>query len=547
MTPATTTAGNGGAKPSDVDFDAVVVGAGFSGLYQTHLLRGLGLSVRVFEAGDGVGGTWYWNRYPGARCDSPSHVYQYWFSEELLQEWDWSERFPSQPEVLRYLNHVAEKFDLLRDIRFNTRVTSAVYDEPGNFWEIGTDDGQVARAQFLVLAIGGLSTPLIPEFEGRETFAGEAYHTAEWPHAGVDLDGKRVGVIGTGATGIQVVQEAAKRAGRLTVFQRTPNYAIAINNPSYAPGDWQRIRERFDEIRRATRQSFAGFDCDLDERSALEVDPEERRETFESLWADGSLRFWIGNFGDIITDRQANETVAEFVREKIRERVSDPATAEKLTPTDHPFGTKRVPLENGYFEAFNRDNVTLVDTRQTPIERITPKGVRVAGAEHELDVLVYATGFDAVTGTLTKIDIRGRNGASLAREWDRNVHTYLGLLTAGFPNLFMVTGPTAPSVAFCNYPTCAMQQVDWIAQCLGDLRRRNLSRIEATPEAEQGWLDHHNEVASQTLMPLTDSWWMGANIPGKPRILLSYVGGGPAYRQICEDVAARGYEGFRLD
>lgn len=534
------------SKGLEKSFDVVVVGAGFSGLYQLYLLREQGFSVRVFEAGDGVGGTWYWNRYPGARCDSPSHVYQYWFSKEVLREWDWSERFPSQPEVLRYLNYVAEKFDLHRDIQFNTRVTSAVYDEAHCRWEIGTDDGRSFRARHVVFAVGGLSTPLLPDFAGRESFAGDAYHTAQWPHSGVTLKGKRVGVIGTGATGIQVVQEAAKEAQRLTVFQRTPNFAIAINNPQYQAADWQRIRDRFDDIRAATRESFAGFDCDLDERSALEVDPQERRETYEALWADGSLRFWIGNFGDIITDRQANETVAGFVRDKIRQRVSDPDVARKLTPTDHPFGTKRVPLENGYFETFNQDNVHLVDTRETPIERMTPKGVKTADAEYELDILVYATGFDAVTGTLTNIDIRGRNDLSLKQAWADDVRTYLGLQTAGFPNLFMVTGPTAPSVAFCNYPTCAMQQVEWIAQCIGYLREQGLTEIEATSEAEDSWLNHHNEAASQTLMPLTDSWWMGANVPGKPRTLLSYVGGGPAYRGMCEDIAARNYAGFAL-
>ena len=532
--------------PATEQFDAIVIGAGVAGLYQLYRLRELGLSVRVYEAGTGVGGTWYWNRYPGARFDSESYTYGYSFSEELLQEWDWSEHFAGQPETERYLNHVADKFDLRRDIRFSTRVSAASYDEDRRCWQVQTDTGERARARFLITAIGVLSAPYIPDFAGRESFTGLSFHTAEWPKEPVDFSDKRVCVIGTGATAVQLITEVAKNVGHLTVFQRTPNYCAPLRNGPFNPETQQQIKANYAEIFKRCRETFAGFLHDFDTRSALAVSEEERLARYEELWAQPGFAKWLGNFGDTMSDLKANATMTEFCSNKIRERVNDSAVAEKLVPKDHPWGTKRVPLESGYYEAYNRDNVLLVDLNETPIECITPTGIKTSDAEYECDVIVYATGFDAVTGAFNKIDIRGVGGRTLKDKWADGPRTYLGLQTAGFPNLFTVVGPHN-GATFCNIPRCIEQNVEWVTDCLRYMRTHDHARIAATPEAEDDWTAHVNEVAEDTLLLDTPSWFVGANIPGKKRTFLMYAGGSPLYRKKCDEVAEQGYDGFVLE
>jgi cation diffusion facilitator CzcD-associated flavoprotein CzcO len=529
------------------EFDAVVVGAGFSGLSMLHRLRELGLSVHVYEAAGNVGGTWYWNRYPGARCDSESiyYVFSDHFSEDLLEDWTWSERYAAQPEILSYLQHVADRFDLRRDIQFNTRVTSAVYDEATNRWQISTDDGGRATAQFLVTAVGCLSVANIPEFKGRETFEGTSYHTGQWPHEGIDFTGQRVAVIGTGATAVQVVPEIADQVAHLYVFQRTPNYDIPGWNRPLDEEYVRKTKESYKELWQRMRESMLGLPYDVPERSALDVSPEERRRVYEQAWGKGGFRIGAETFNDILFDEESNETASEFIRCKIREIVRDPRVAELLAPKDHPFFTKRPPLEHGYYEAFNRDNVELVDVRRSPIEEITPTGVRTRDAEYELDSIIYATGFDAMTGALFKMGIRGRGGTPLTEKWAEGPRTYLGLATHDFPNLFMITGPQSPSV-LTNMTASIEQHVDWIVDCVQYLREHDLDRIEALLEAEDNWVAHHNEVAEATLLPRANSWWVGANIPGKRRTLYPYIGGLGTYRQMCDDIAANGYEGFAL-
>ncbi len=526
--------------------DAIVVGAGFAGLYALHKLRdGLGLRVRVYEAGDGVGGTWYWNRYPGARCDSESFYYCYSFSEELLQEWEWSSRYPEQPEILRYLNHVADRFDLRRDIRLSTRVVSARFDEADDAWEVRTEGGERARARFLVSAVGCLSAANVPEIPGLDRFEGRWVHTGRWPHEGVDFRGQRVGLIGTGSTGIQATPVIAAEAEHLTVFQRTPNYSVPTRNHPHTPERNREIKEGYAEIWRLAHEGHAGFPFEAVERSALECSEAERNAVFEALWSEGGFKFIWGSFHDILVDKAANETAAEFIRAKIRETVVDPAVAEKLCPTDHPYGSKRPPIDTYYYETFNRPNVTLVDLRESPIVEFTPRGVRTRDAEHPLDWIVFATGFDAMTGSLLRIDVRGRDGLALAKKWEAGPTTYLGLQVAGFPNLFTITGPGSPSV-LVNMPVCIEQHVDWIADCIAHLRERGLTRIEATAEAEAVWVEHQNEVARATLFHEAASWYLGANIPGKPRIFMPYAGGMPLYREHCDRAAAQGYAGFAL-
>ncbi len=532
-----------GAEPA-TDFDAVIVGAGFSGLYMLHRLRNeMGLSARVFEAGDGVGGTWYWNRYPGAKSDSPSHIYCYSFSEELRQEWEWTETYPEQPEMMSYLDHVTDKFDLRRDIQFGTRVTSAAFDEDTNRWEIQTDAGDVVSARFFIAAVGALSAANVPEFEGLDTFEGEWYHTGEWPHEGVDFTGKRVGIIGTGATGIQVIPKVAEEADHLTVFQRTPNFAVPARNRSLDSEEWRRIKENYDEIWREIRQTFAGFQLHFIDHGALDDSPEERERAYQARWDQGGFGLWLGNYNDIFFTEQANDTVSEWLREKIQERVDDPVTAEKLTPRDHAFGTKRVPLETNYYEAFNRDNVELVDVKKAPIQEITPTGLRTQDGEYTFDVLVIATGFDAITGPLNNIDFRGRGGQLLRDKWAEGPKTYLGLTSVGFPNLFFITGPQSPSV-LSNMPVSIEQHVEWISGIIEHMRERGLELIEPTAQAEEEWTDHAQEVAYSTLFPESATWYMGANIPGKPQVFLPYLGGVGSYRQKCDEVAANDYEGF---
>jgi cyclohexanone monooxygenase len=525
--------------------DVVIVGAGFSGLYLLHKLRGLGLTARVFEAGDGVGGTWYWNRYPGARVDIESQEYSYSFDEALQDEWQWTERYSAQPELLRYLNHVADRFDLKRDISFETRVVSTVFDEAAAGWTVRTDKGETVQARFCVMATGCLSSPNEPKFPGADSFQGPSYHTGRWPHEGVDFTGKRVAVIGTGSSAIQSITEIAKSVGQLLVFQRTPNYSVPAHNAPVDPAVVEYWRENRAELRQKAKLSGIGIVAlESTERLALETEEAERQAVYEACWAKGG--FAIGAaFADQAIDLQANGLAAAFVGEKIREIVKDPETAGKLIPKSYPFGTKRLCVDTGYYQVFNQDNVTLVDISDDPIEAITPTGLRTATRSFAFDALVYATGFDAMTGALGKIDIRGKGGEALNDKWEHGPRTYLGLMVAGFPNLFLVTGPGSPSV-LSNMVVSIEQHVDWIADCITHLNGRQLNQIEATVEAEDAWVAHVNEVADTTLYPQANSWYLGANVPGKPRVFMPYVGGVGPYREYCDDVVANDYRGFAL-
>jgi cation diffusion facilitator CzcD-associated flavoprotein CzcO len=528
------------------EYDAIVVGAGFSGLYQLHKLRnGLGLKVRVLEAAEGIGGTWYWNRYPGARCDSESYYYSYSFSRELEQEWEWTERYPEHGEIRKYLHFVAERLNLMPDIQLGTRVSSACFDDARDRWTITTESGEVFRAQFFIPAVGCLSSTNVPSLPGLESFEGKWYHTGQWPHDGVDFTGKRVGLIGTGSTGIQAAPVIAAEAAHLTVFQRTANYSVPARNGPMTPEFIQDVKARYPEIRAAARATTNGHPFSISETSALSVSPEEREALYQEAWERGSLRF-RATFKDILTSKEANETASDFLRRKIKEIVKDPVVAERLTPRDHGFATKRPPIDTGYFETFNRDNVLLVDLKETPIERVTARGIKTSEKEHELDIIVFATGFDALTGPFLAIDIRGLDGLSLRDAWAAGPRTYLGLQTPGFPNMFTVTGPGSPSV-LCNMPVAIEQHVEWISQCIADMRAKGLQRIEATPEATGAWVDHVNEAAEATLLPqASSSWYLGANVPGKPRVFMPYAGGMARYAGICETVAREGYSGFRL-
>jgi cation diffusion facilitator CzcD-associated flavoprotein CzcO len=526
------------------EFDAVIVGAGFSGMYMLHRLRGLGLSARVFEAGSGVGGTWYWNRYPGARCDTETLEYSYSFSDELQQEWSWSERYAGQAELLTYANHVADRFDLWRDMQFHTRVLSAIFDETTHLWTVRTDAGDAVRARFCIMATGCLSTAQVPDFKGLDSFQGTWYHTGNWPHHDVDFSGQRVGVIGTGSSAIQSIPIIASQAAHLTVFQRTPNFSIPAWNAPMDPEVERQYKAAYLEYRKKARESRRGYAVDVSDQPALSVTPEERERIFEEQWRRGGLHFLTG-FGDLYTSKEANDTAAEFVRAKIRETVHDPATAEALLPDSHPIGTKRLCVDSHYYETYNRENVTLVDLRKDPLVEITQSGIRTENAEHELDSIVFATGYDAMTGTLTRIDIRGRGGIQLKEKWAEGPRTYLGVAVSGFPNLFTVTGPGSPSV-LSNMMVSIEQHIDWITECIEYLSERNLQAIEATPEAEERWVQHVNEVAHSTLYPQAGSWYMGMNVPGKPRVFMPYVGGVGHYRRTCDAVAANGYEGFSL-
>src|SRR5215471_7887297 len=529
-------------------YQVIIIGAGLSGMYQLYRLRELGCSVRVFEAGDGVGGTWYWNRYPGARFDSESWTYGLSFSQELLQEWTWKEHFAAQPETLRYCNYLADKFDLRRDITFNARVVSAAYDENANDWEVGFEDGRRARARFLITAVGPLSAPTMPAIPGVGNFRGEAYHTAKWPHAPVSFEGKRVAVIGTGATGVQAITEVAKTALHLTVFQRTPNWCAPLNNGPIDAGTQARIKASYPEIFARCRESYGCFIHDADPRNALDVSPEEREAFYEQRYGEPGFGIWMGNFRDILIDKAANDTITDFMRRKIRQRVKDPLLAEKLTPTNHGFGTRRVPLESGYYEVYNQDNVRLVDLRETPIEQITPAGIKTSAAEYAFDVIVYATGFDAITGAFDRIDIRGRGGQRLRDKWADGPHTFLGLQVAGFPNMLTLVGPHN-AATFCNLPRCIEQNVEWVTDLLHHMRERGLTRVEATAAAEVAWTTHVHETAARLLLTQVDSWMTGINknVPWRhKRTFMAYAGGAPKYRQKCDEVAARGYEGFAL-
>ena len=528
------------------ELDAVVIGAGFAGLYQLLCLRDrLGLSVQVLEAGEGVGGTWYWNRYPGARCDSESHGYCYSFSEELQQEWEWSERYPGQPEIMRYLNHVADKFDLKRNITFNTRVSSAHYDEAANRWRVRTEAGEEYTAKFLVTAVGCLSTANVPKIPGLDGFRGDWYHTGQWPHGGVDFTGKRVGIIGTGSTGIQAIPVIAQTAAHLTVFQRTANYSVPAQNAPLTAEAKRYFKDNTAELRRVMHSNANGQPFMVSERMALATPAEERMALYEAAWEKGGLEF-RATFQDLLADRAANDTASEFIKAKIQGIVTDPETAALLSDIDHPYAAKRPPIDTHYFETYNRDNVDLVDVKASPIERITPTGIASGNTEYPVDIIVFATGFDAMTGPMLRMDIRGRDGVSLADSWQAGPRNYLGLQVAGFPNLFTITGPGSPSV-LCNMPVAIEQHAEWISDCIAHMREKGLERIEARPEAIDDWMEQVNVAANATLLPqAAHSWYLGANVPGKPRIFMPYAGGMARYRQICAEVVANNYEGFLL-
>ncbi|MFH0302632.1 NAD(P)/FAD-dependent oxidoreductase [Bradyrhizobium sp. 31Argb] len=526
-------------------YDVVVVGAGFAGMYMLHRLRGLGFSARVYEQGSGVGGTWYWNRYPGARCDVESMQYSYSFSEELQQEWDWSERYAPQPEILQYANHVADRFNLRSDIQFDTRVDAAAFDETSKLWSVTTSDGKTVTAKFVVLATGCLSNARKPDIKGLDRFKGQVYHTGHWPHDQVDFTGLRVGVIGTGSSGIQSIPVIAEQARHLTVFQRTANFSIPARNAKLLDEERAWFRANYPEIRRVEREvARNGIYTDLPDRGALDDGDNERRARYEARWQRGGLTF-MSAYNNLALEQAANDTAANFVREKIAEMVKDPGAAKLLQPNSHPIGSKRICVDTDYFATFNRPNVTLVDIKSSPIEEITESAVRTTAGEYELDALVLATGFDAMTGSVAKIDIRGRDGLTLNQKWAEGPRTYLGLMSAGFPNLFIITGPGSPSV-LSNMIVSIEQHVDWISDCLDHMRERELDTMEATREAEDKWVAHVNEVAHTTLYPQANSWYMGANVPGKPRIFMPYIGGVGAYRQICNEVAAKDYDGFAM-
>ena len=531
------------------EVDVVVVGAGFAGLYMLHRLRGLGFDARVLEAGDGVGGTWYWNRYPGARCDSESYYYSYSFSPELEQEWQWTERYPGQEEIRSYLDHVADRFDLRGDIALGTSVTTASYDEEAGRWVVdavsprGSDGPDRWRCRWLVTAVGCLSTANVPDVPGLADFRGTWHHTGRWPHEGVDVTGLRVGVVGTGSTGIQVIPVLADSAGHLTVFQRTANYSVPARNAPLDPQETAAVKADYAAIREVQRTSTNGHPFTISDLDVLSLSEQERYDVYERAWRRGGLRFRAA-VRDLLTDPRVNETASDFIRSKIHQTVSDERTAEALSPHDHHFGTKRPPIDTHYFETYNADHVELVDVRADPLERITPDGVRLAsGAEHPLDVLVFATGFDALTGPLLSLDLRGRGGVPLERVWADGPTTHLGLGVAGFPDLFTITGPGSPSV-LTNMPTSIEQHVDWIADCLEHLRDHDLV-AEATAEAQDDWAVRVREAADATLLPqAASSWYLGANVPGKPRVFLPYAGGSARYRTICDAEAAAGYPGF---
>jgi cation diffusion facilitator CzcD-associated flavoprotein CzcO len=528
------------------DYDAIVIGAGISGIFMLYRLRELGMTARVFESGTNVGGTWYWNRYPGARFDSESYSYGYSFSQELLDEWDWSEHFAGQPETLRYLNHVADKFDLRRDIRFQSRVAAAHYREDARSWDVTLEDGSRHHARFLITAIGPLSAPTLPRIAGVDTFQGQSFHTAAWPHEPVDFTGKRVAVIGTGATGVQTIQTIAGSVGHLTVFQRTPNWCAPLHNSKIDAEEQKRIKAGYPEMFKRCQETFACFLHTPDPRGTFEVSDEEREAFFEKLYASPGFGIWQGNFRDILTDRRANAAITDFVARKIRQRVKNPAVAEKLIPRNHGFGTRRVPLETRYYEVYNQDNVTLVDLNETPIERITPKGIETSAAEYEFDTIIYATGFDAITGSFDRIDIRGADGLRLKDKWKHGPQTYLGVLVEGFPNMMMLMGP---HTALGNIPRSIEYNVDWVTGLLRFARDNALTRVEATAAGVESWTDHVKALGVGLLSNEVNSWMTGinSNVEGKQtRIIARYSGSAPAYRARCDEVATNFYRELAL-
>jgi len=547
MNTATQATFNGTRNTSVASYDAIVVGAGVSGLYQVHRLREEGFTVRAFETGSDVGGTWYWNRYPGARFDSEAYIYQYFFSEALYKEWSWSERYPGQEEVEQWLHFVADRLNLRKDIQFNTRIDQAHYDEDRKRWVIKTNTGETFESQFFIACTGMLSAPLTDKFEGQRSFKGQLIHTGRWPKDPVEYKGKRVGVIGNGATGIQVIQTIAGKPDLLQVFIRTPQYMIPMRNPKYTDEDIAHYKSRYKELISKLPHTFSGFEYEF-VGAWQDMTPEARLEALEEIWADGSLRLWIGSFAELFTDPEVSEEISEFVREKMRKRLNyDQRLCDLLIPTEYGFGTYRVPLETNYLEAYLRDDVELVSVKDNPIARIVPEGIQLEdGTIHKLDIIIMATGFDAATGSLTRIDIRGRDGRSLKADWAEDIRTAMGLKVHGYPNLFMTGAPLAPAAALCNMPTCLQQQVDWITDCMVHMREQNKTEIEATQETQDAWTEHHDEVANATLVPQTNSWYMGGNVEGKPRRLLSYIGGVGNYRKQCDDIREQGYPGFNL-
>ena len=534
------------ARAIGTDFDAIVIGAGFAGLYALHRLRKSGYAVRILEAGSGVGGTWYWNRYPGARVDIESHEYSYSFDDELQQEWVWSERYPAQPELMRYLNHVADRFGLRPDIQFNTRVTAARYDEDRACWLIETAAGERFSARFCVMATGLLAAPNKPEFPGLDSFKGRQFHTAQWPRETVDFTGRRVGVIGTGSSAVQSIPLIAEQAAHLTVFQRTPNYVMPARNHPLGEEQREYIKKNYDDVWKKVRQNSFGMPLEVQNRNTFDVSPEEQRAILEKGWQSGGFRYVFETFDDMMMDPKANEVASEFIREQIRQIVKDPVTAEMLTPKGYPFGGKRPPAGHGYYETFNRGNVTLVDVQANPITEITPTGLKTTAAEYEFDILVLATGFDAVTGALANVDIRGRGGIALKDKWQDGAKTYLGLGSAGFPNLFIIIGPQSP---FANMPPSIEHNVGFITNAIQHLRQNNIAAMEPSTAAEEDWTQHTIDVANMTVMPLgvkVNSWFMGSNIPGKAQIINVYFGGANNYYDRCDLVVKNGFEGYNF-
>jgi acetone monooxygenase len=545
MAEAATKSKASNGKHATQKLDALVVGAGVAGLYQLYRLREQGLKVKAVDAASGVGGTWYWNRYPGARFDSEGDSYQYLFSEELYKGWSWSERFPGQPEIERWLNYVADRLDLKKDIEFGATVKSAHFNEETERWLVTTDKGDTIDTQFLVTCCGMLSAPHV-SFPGTDTFEGELFQTARWPNRPVELAGKRVGVVGNGATGIQVIQTIAGEVGHLKVFMRTPQYIIPMKNPKWDAKDAEAYKAKFEKLTQQLPHTFTGFEFDF-EHTWAGLTPERRREVIEDCWNHGSLRLWVGSFAELFFDESINGEITEFVREKMRERLKDPKLCEQLIPSEYGFGTHRVPLENKFLEAFHRPNVEIVTVKNNPIERITAEGIQTAdGTVHELDIIILATGFDAGTGALTRIDIRGRDGRSLKEDWGRDIRTTMGLQVHGYPNLFTTAVPLAPAAALCNMTTCLQQQVEWIDDCIRYMRRKGLNVVEPTKEAEDEWVAHHDGIANATLIAKAPSWYSGCNVEGKPRRVLSYCGGVGVYRQKCNEAAVNDYQGFAM-
>jgi len=532
--------------PSGTKFDAIVIGAGVGGLYALHKLRGMGMNVRVFERGGGVGGTWYWNRYPGCRCDVESMEYSYSFDDNLQQEWKWPERYGGQPVILEYVNHVAKRFDLVRDIQFDTSIVSAVFDDKAAEWTVTTKNGETYTARYCVMATGNLSTPRVPNFKGIESFKGKWYHTGLWPHDGVDFTGLRVAVIGTGSSGVQSIPIIASQAKHLTVFQRTANFSLpAMNGPIDPAKEAQHKAEYPERRERAYDTPFGIAGYPPPTKSALEATEEERNAKYEAKWNEGGSISFLYSYTDLLTNKAANDTASEFVRNKIRSIVKDPATAELLCPNDHPIGTKRLCLDTHYYETYNRDNVKLVNARKAPIQEITEKGLRTTEAEYEFDAIVFATGFDAMTGALAEIDVRTTAGRSLREHWQAGPRTYLGLMVHGFPNMFLLTGPGSPGVK-SQMILANEQHINWMVECIQHMQGRQLARVEPTEAAEAMWVQHVADIGDSTLYPLANSWYVGANIPGKPRVFMPYVAGMHVYKKKCDEVAANDYEGFTM-